>query len=108
MLLSRLFRRSGVNVSNGGSLLTMYCSKYLCEGKPTGIPACRPVGLVSSVKTFFLRSFKKAKAVCVANGKKKKRKVKGKKNKAGYTVIPVVCGWAGAIFEVTRPFGQEQ
>ena len=28
--------------------------------------------------------------------------------KAGYTATLVVCGWAGAIFEVTRPFGQEQ
>ena len=27
------------------------------------------------------------------------------KNKAGYTATEVVCGWAGAIFEVTRPFG---
>ena len=31
-----------------------------------------------------------------------------KKNKAGYTATEVACGWAGAIFEVTRPFGQEQ
>ena len=30
------------------------------------------------------------------------------KNKAGYTATKVACGWAGAIFEVTRPFGQEQ
>ena len=30
------------------------------------------------------------------------------KNKARYTATPIVCGWAGAIFEVTRPFGQEQ
>ena len=29
------------------------------------------------------------------------------KNKAGYTATEVACGWAGAIFEVTRPFGQE-
>ena len=29
-------------------------------------------------------------------------------NKAGYTANEVACGWAGAIFEVTRPFGQEQ
>ena len=29
-------------------------------------------------------------------------------NKAGYTATPVACGWAGAIFEVTRPFGQKQ
>ena len=27
---------------------------------------------------------------------------------AGYTATKVVCGWAGAIFEVTRSFGQEQ
>ena len=33
---------------------------------------------------------------------------KKKKNKAGYTATPVACGWAGAIFEVIRPFGQEQ
>ena len=31
-----------------------------------------------------------------------------RKNKAGYTTTPVACGWAGAIFEVTRAFGQEQ
>ena len=30
------------------------------------------------------------------------------KNKAGYTATEVACGWAGAIFEVTRPCGQEQ
>ena len=29
-------------------------------------------------------------------------------NKAGYTATPVACGWAGAIIEVTRSFGQEQ
>ena len=29
-------------------------------------------------------------------------------NKAGYTATEVACGWAGAIFEVTRPFGQLQ
>ena len=29
-------------------------------------------------------------------------------NKAGYMATDVACGWAGAIFEVTRPFGQEQ
>ena len=29
-------------------------------------------------------------------------------NKAGYTATPVACGWAGAINEVTRSFGQEQ
>ena len=28
-------------------------------------------------------------------------------NKAGYTATPVACGWAGAIFEVSRPFGQD-
>ena len=31
-----------------------------------------------------------------------------RENKAGYTATEVVCGWAGAIFEVTRSFGQEQ
>ena len=30
-----------------------------------------------------------------------------KTNKAGYTATEVACGWAGAVFEVTRPFGQE-
>ena len=29
-------------------------------------------------------------------------------NKAGYTATPVACGWAGAVIEVTRLFGQEQ
>ena len=29
-------------------------------------------------------------------------------NKAGYTATEVACGRAGAIFEVTRAFGQEQ
>ena len=32
----------------------------------------------------------------------------GDTNKAGYTATEVSCGWAGAMFEVTRPFGQEQ
>ena len=36
----------------------------------------------------------------------KKEKMEGKKNKAGYTATKVACGWAGAIFEVTRPFGK--
>ena len=36
-----------------------------------------------------------------------KEKRRANKNKAGYTTTEVVCGWAGAIFEVTRPFGQE-
>ena len=31
-----------------------------------------------------------------------------KVNKAGYTATEVACGGAGAIFEVTRPFGHEQ
>ena len=30
------------------------------------------------------------------------------KNRAGYTATEVACVWAGAIIEVTRPFGQEQ
>ena len=29
-------------------------------------------------------------------------------NKARYTATPVACGWAGAVIEVTRSFGQEQ
>ena len=29
-------------------------------------------------------------------------------NKAGYTATPVACGWAGAVFEVTQSFEQEQ
>ena len=29
-------------------------------------------------------------------------------NKAGNTATEVACGWAGAIFEVTTPFGPEQ
>ena len=29
-------------------------------------------------------------------------------NKARYMATDVACGKAGAIFEVTRPFGQEQ
>ena len=31
-----------------------------------------------------------------------------RKNKVGYTATQVACGWAGAIFEVIRPFKQEQ
>ena len=26
--------------------------------------------------------------------------------KAGYTATPVACGWAAAVFEVTREFGR--
>ena len=29
-------------------------------------------------------------------------------NMAGYTAIPAACGWLKAVFEVPRPFGQEQ
>ena len=29
-------------------------------------------------------------------------------SKAGHTATPVACGWAGAVFEVTRSFGLEQ
>ena len=29
-------------------------------------------------------------------------------NKAGYTATSVACGWAGAVIEVPRSFGQEQ
>ena len=35
-------------------------------------------------------------------------KIKGMVNKAGYTATPVVCGWAGAVIEVTWAFGREQ
>ena len=35
-------------------------------------------------------------------------RIDGEKNKAGYTATEVACWWAGAIFEVTRPFGQGQ
>ena len=31
-----------------------------------------------------------------------------KKNKARYMATPVMCGWVGAILEVTRALGQEQ
>ena len=41
-------------------------------------------------------------------GKAEEGKVERRRNKAGYTATKVACGWAGAIFEVTRPFGQEQ
>ena len=33
---------------------------------------------------------------------------KVKENKAGYMATPVACGWAGAIIEVTRSFGQKK
>ena len=36
---------------------------------------------------------------------KKKRK---KKKRAGYRANPIACGWAGAIFEVTRAFLQNK
>ena len=41
-------------------------------------------------------------------GEEKVRITQSKKNKAGYTATKVACGWAGAIFEVTRTFEQEQ
>ena len=36
------------------------------------------------------------------------QKKEKKENKAGYTATPVACGWAGAIFEVSGSFWQEQ
>ena len=41
-------------------------------------------------------------------GKKTIWKMEYHENKAGYTATKVACGWAKAIFEFTRPFGQEQ
>ena len=38
---------------------------------------------------------------------KRMDKLKDLQNKARYTATEIACGWAGAIFEVTRPFGQE-
>ena len=35
-------------------------------------------------------------------------KIEREINKAGYAATPVACGWAGAVFEVTWSFGQEQ
>ena len=31
----------------------------------------------------------------------------GERNKGGYTATEVACGWAGAIFDVTRSFRQD-
>ena len=48
---------------------------------------------------------------CLKKKKKKQKrnmKRKRKRNKAGYTATPVACGWAGAVFEVSRVFRQEQ
>ena len=39
---------------------------------------------------------------------KKKEGGEKEKNKAGYMATPVACEWAGAVFEVTQSFGQEQ
>ena len=39
---------------------------------------------------------------------KKKREKKINKSKAGYTATPVACGWAGAVIEIIRSFGQMQ
>ena len=39
---------------------------------------------------------------------REREKKEGRKNKAGYTATPVACGWAGAIFEVTKQHVQEQ
>ena len=47
----------------------------------------------------------KQKTKHIAEGKKAKRL---RRNRAGYTTTEVACGWAGAIFEVTRLFGQER
>ena len=42
------------------------------------------------------------------NVKMSKLTAKFQMNKAGYTATEVACGWAGAIFEVTSPFRQQQ
>ena len=58
---------------------------------------------------FFHRKKRKKKK------RSKERKKGGKKLTRPETRLPKsrvggqeLCGWAGAIFEVTRPFGQEQ
>ena len=44
----------------------------------------------------------------VENLEKKQKSLEMIQNKAGYTAAPFGCGWAGAIFELTRAFEQEQ
>ena len=42
------------------------------------------------------------------NGQSLLQRCEDASNKAGYTATPVAHGWTGAIFEVSRAFGQEQ
>ena len=40
---------------------------------------------------------------------REEKRVREKKNKAGYTATLVTCGWAGAVkVKVTEAFGQKQ
>ena len=36
------------------------------------------------------------------------KKINKENNKSRYMATEVACGWTGAIFAVTRPFGQKQ
>ena len=65
-------------------------------------------------QTLNLREKERNKDVKIRNGKTQKQtnatpsRSEKKINKAGYTATEVACGWAGVIFEVTSPLGQQQ
>ena len=49
-----------------------------------------------------------SKSKSTVQSEKKETRIRKKNNKAGYTATPVTCAWAGALFDVTKVFGQEQ
>ena len=61
----------------------------------------------NTLAEFFMRLSKIVISESVVS-KRVTNSVKLSYNKAGYTATEVACGWAEAIFEVTRLFGQEQ
>ena len=62
----------------------------------------------SLVRRTLPRREKKKRRIATRWGNVKIVQDEGDENKAGYTATEAACRWAGAIFEVTRPFGQER
>ena len=103
----------------------MFCKNIVrlavAEGRHRGI---RSLATALFLQIYRFISEKRPKWVSITNGHDRRKllvyiqnisplvsffpPVTTRKNKAGYTATEVACGWAEAIFEVTRPFGQEQ
>ena len=74
--------------------LSVWLSVGLSVCQSLGLLVCQPVGLSVGPSVTSMSNSQNPRLF--------------HQNKARYMATEVACGWAGAIFEVTKPFGQEQ